>query len=602
MSSSPPIDAETLLSLPITEAIAESGKRECWDYGEVFSSRTEEAERAGEARTATAWRLLKQLAQVHLQSSDLSKPFIPLLVGPHGRTFLPTDLDNTTAAAVHALAKQTADPELRSRLMDIIWDARRDHLAAREAVQSYLQSAARLMDPEQWLPYVERCERALRLATQIRDSDLQQMVLAEIEDRVLELDRTDRLYMTNRLMELLIEFDRGDPEKMSAITEKAASLAEGEKEFDKARSHLENLVRWSRMAKNEEAERGAKIRIAASYEHQAELRRDDGESLAAADWMVKAHDAYRRITGMGEKTAEVYRQLRKFQRRAAGEMKRISTEPIDMSQGIKWARERVSGLTLHKALLALAAVSRPTSFDQVAQHSRELMEQFPLQSLIGGVVLDNDGRMIAHRSPVSPGDTGQQDQALWEQVVQGALLNEQLAVQVSIIPALNQIMFEHNPTLRDLRDLVIHNPFVPQGREELFAKGFLAGLRGDFPEALSILVPQMENSLRHLLEESGVDISKLTEKRGEEVQDVIALGSVLSEERLEEILNPDVVKELKVLFSDRQGPKLRDYIAHGLMCHDEFYSPLAIYAWWFIFYLCICPVQKRFRDEPESSE
>ena len=71
---------------------------------------------------------------------------------------------------------------------------------------------------------------------------------------------------------------------------------------------------------------------------------------------------------------------------------------------------------------------------------------------------------------------------------------------------------------------------------------------------------------------------------------------------MEEILNPDVVKELKVIFSDRQGPKLRDYIAHGLMNHDAFYGPLAIYAWWFIFYLCLCPVQQRFKDESDSPE
>ena len=601
MSSSLPIDADVLLSLPIDEALAESDKQECWDYGEVFSARAEEAEKAGENRAATAWRLLRNLVQVMLQASDRSEPFRPWLEMQGRRTLVPTDLNDTTVPAVYALAKQVSDPELRARLMDTIWDARRDHLAAREAIQCYLQSAARLMDPEQWPPYVERCERALRLAKHIRDDDLQDKVLSEIEDRVLELDGTDPLYMTNRLMELLIEFDRGDPERMSAIAEKAASLAEGSKEFDKARSHLENLVRWSRMSKNAEAERGAKIRIAASYEHQSQLRSSDGDHLVAAHWLERAHEVYRSISGMRDKTAEVYQRLRETQRHAADSMKKISTGPVDVSEGVKKARERVSGLAFREALLALATVARPTDFDGVTQHTRELMEKFPLQSLFGGVVMDDDGRVIAHRSSVSPGDTGLQDQALWEQVVQGALLNEQLAVQVSIMSALNQIMFEHNPTLRDLRDLVVHNPLVPEGHEELFAKGFLAGLRGEFPEALSLLVPQMENSLRHLLEKSGVAISKLTGKRGEEVQDVIPLGSVLSEERLDEILNPDVVKELKVLFSDRQGPKLRDYIAHGLMNRDDFHGPLAIYAWWFIFYLCICPVQERFKDEPESS-
>ena len=603
MSSSLPIDADVLLSLPIDEALAESDKQECWDYGEVFSTRAEEAEEAGETGTAKAWRLLRHLVQVMLQASNLSEPFRPWLEMQGRRTFVPTDLDDATAEAVHELAKQVSDPELRARLMDVIWvsrrDPSRDHLAAREAIQCYLQSAARLMDPEHWPPYVERCERALRLAKQLEDKNLQDKVLSGIEDRVLELDGTDPLYMTNRLMELLIEFGRGDPEKMSAITEKAASLAEEKKEFDKARSHFENLVRWSHMAKNAEAERGAKIRIAASYERQAELCSDDGEFLLAAHWMGKAHHFYGNISGMDEKTAEVYRRLRVSQRRATGEMKKISTEPIDISKAVMQARERVSGLTFPKALLSLAAVVSPTDFNDVRQHARELMRKFPLQSLVTGVVMADDGRVIAHRSSISPGDADQEERGLWERVVQEALVNEQIAVQVAIEPALNQITFEHNPTLRDLRDLVVHNPLIPEGHDELFAKGFLAGLRGEFPEALSILVPQLENSLRHLLEQSGLEIST---QDGRGIQDVILLGRILGIEQLGEILGPDIVKELKVLFDDRQGPRLRHYIAHGLMNHSAFYGPLAVYAWWFIFYLCICPVQKRFKDEPDSTE
>ena len=512
---------------------------------------------------------------------------------------VPTDLDDATAEAVHELAKQVSDPELRARLMDIIWDARRDHLAAREAIQCYLRSAAQLMDPEEWPPYVERCERALRLASQIRDSELQQTVLAEIEGTVLELDGTDPLYMTNRLIELLIEFKAGNAETMSAITEKAVSHAEEAKDFEKARSQLQNLVRLYRIAENVDAERSASIRIAASFEHQAKACSDDGEFLLAAHWMGKAHHAYRNIAGMDEKTAEVYRQLREFQRRGTGEMKKISTEPIDITKYVMQTRERVSGLTFREALLVLATVAKPTDFDSVTQQARELMEKFPLQGLFGGVTMGDDGRVVAHRSSTSPGDIDHEEQALWERVAELVIHSKQMVVHAAITPALNQIMFEHNPTLRNLQDLVMHNPFVPDGHEELFAKGFLAGLRGDFPEALSILVPQLENSLRHLLEQSGLDIST---QDGRGIQDVILLGSILGKKQLGEILWPDIVKELKVLFDDRQGPRLRHYIAHGLMNHDAFYGPLAIYTWWFVFYLCICPVQKRFKDEPESSE
>ena len=422
MSSSLSIDADVLLSFPIDEALAESDKQECRDYGRAFFARAREAEEAGETETATAWRLLSALVEVRLQASDPSAPFRPYLGVQGRRTSVSEDLNDATATAVYELAKQVSDPELRARLMDIIWDARldarRDHLAARGAIQCYLQSAARLMDPEQWPPYVERCERALRLAKQIRDNDLQDKVLSEIEGTVLELDGTDPLHMTNQLMKLLVEFGRGNPETMSAITEKAIRFAEEENDFRKIRFHLENLVGWSRMAENAEAERRARIRIAASYECQAELCSDEEEFLVAAQWMKRAHHVYRSIPDMRERTAEVYRNLRELQRRGIGEMERISTGPVDISEGVRQARERVSGLTFCEALLVLATVARMADFNAVTEQARELMERFPAQNLFGGMVMGDDGRVIAHRSPVSHGDTDQQEQALWERVVQ----------------------------------------------------------------------------------------------------------------------------------------------------------------------------------------
>jgi hypothetical protein len=152
-----------------------------------------------------------------------------------------------------------------------------------------------------------------------------------------------------------------------------------------------------------------------------------------------------------------------------------------------------------------------------------------------------------------------------------------------------------------MRDLVVDNPFIPPGHEELFAKGFLARLRWDFPHALSILVPQLENSLRHLLDTAGFGT---TTRNKHGLQSPIPMGKILSDrrEQLEPILGADIVKELKVLFSDQHGPDLRNGIAHGLLEHDDFFSFAAIYAWWFILFLSIYPVHRRFRNEAEQGD
>lgn len=579
--------AELLLALGVAEALAESEEPTCQKYGDIFFGRIKSKKADGDIGAANAWRLLYQLTQIGMWEDNPEEPF-------QGRSLLPSDLDQVTAEAVHQLGLSTEDPELKSRLLDITWVRLRNPDAAREAVRSYLGAANRLFDPDDWIDYAQRIERALRLALQLRDRDLVDAVLADMERKVIELDGTDPSFMTARLMELLDEFKRGDPKEMNRIARKAAALAEEENAFERSRSHLENLRRWQRTAGDLEGEKEARIAIAASYVKQADLLPSGEAELLRAKLLEQGHQAYRNIGGMRATADEVYSSLRIAQRRARETLQEIGTDSIDVSTTIQAARDHVAGKPFKQALLALATVTRPTDFERESATARDLMEKYPLQGLMGGVKIDDDGRIVAHKTVALGGDEAQFGQALWQRVIEQVTLSYQLTAQAQIVPALHQLTFEHSPSLRDLQELVIDNPCVPEGHEELFAKGFLAGLRRNFPEALSLLVPQVESSLRNLLESAGFEVTT-RDKHG--LQSVITIGTILSDrkEELEQILDSNLIKELRLLFSDQHGPDLRNSIAHGLMTHDDFFSSNAVYAWWFILFICIVPVRSRFR-------
>ena len=70
---------------------------------------------------------------------------------------------------------------------------------------------------------------------------------------------------------------------------------------------------------------------------------------------------------------------------------------------------------------------------------------------------------------------------------------------------------------------------------------------------MSVLVPQFENGLRHLLEGMGVEVSSL-DKDGQ--QNVFQMGKVLSLDSLQTVFSTDLVKEMKVLFTDPHGRDL----------------------------------------------
>lgn len=590
---------EILLALPVADAIIEAKMPECWHYAEIFFTKAEQADSNGDVEIGKAWRLLYELCRAEMRPDDLAVPFSPI-PDPEGGWLSPSDMDTTTANAVRALGFESGNPELRARLLDITWESCRDANAAREAVKAYVDAANQLFDPERWRGYVERVERAARLAVKIKDNDLRDFVLSEIEQRVVALDGSDLCYMTSRLMELLYEFQKGDPEAMSRIAGKAGQARLNAGDFVQARAHFENLRCWRYRLKDKDGEREARIAIARSYEMEADRYAGEGNALRICHLLEHAHQAYRNIPEMRDEAKRVYARLRKAQQHALKEMYAIQGESIDLSASIEAARKYVGGKCLKRALLSLAMVVRPTDFNHETDTARRMVERFPLQNLFGGKRITDDGRIVAPKTPAIAVPLEQAEKALWERVVEQVCLLYAFKAQVKILPALHQLTFEHSPSLRDMRDLVIQNPFVPPGHEEIFAKGFLAGLREDFPEALSILVPQLENSLRHLLSIEGVEITK-KDKMG--IQNVIQMGTILAkgeggcQDQLENILGPDNVKELKVLFDDPHGVNLRNRIAHGMMADDDFFGVSAIYAWWFIVHLCINPVCRRFAVE-----
>ena len=118
----------------------------------------------------------------------------------------------------------------------------------------------------------------------------------------------------------------------------------------------------------------------------------------------------------------------------------------------------------------------------------------------------------------------------------------------------------------------------------------LAYFRGDMTSALHILVPQLENSLRHVLRMQGHDVTRLTEEMN---QEDLTLSGLLENRRNElvAIFGERMVTDIDNLFNARSGPNLRNRIAHGLIGQWAPHSDDAIYACWLIVQLCCIPLR-----------
>ena len=577
-----------LVQLPIEDSLSPSDSRECHSYSGIFRERSRECEANDQPEYCKAWSLLESITDMMLHPEDKAEPFRPVAQWGPNRTMIPSDLHGEPADTIFAIGERVQDPELKARLLDVVWEANRNYKAAEAAISAYLESARYLFDPDHWPRCVKRYERALRLAAMLGRDDLHDAIASEMREIALELDGQDSLFLTIRLVSLLLEFNSNDIQSLAELSDKAALIAMGSLKLEQARQHSRNATLCYRRLNDTENERRAEIRIAECFEIEGTAHMEADGGLVAAHWLEKAHMTYREIPRMREKAEEVYASLRMAQRKAADSMEVLETDPIDVTEQAENARAVVSGCDFPEALLRLLTIIRPIDFDEARQATVEGLKGLVWLRLVAGTTVDQDGRTIAHNTPIGIGESGDDEAALWEHTVRNASLELQVRGHGIIQPAMEQLTLEQAPTFRDVDRIVGNSPLVPAGHEELFAKGLLAGLRGDMVQALSELVPQFENGLRCRLSTRDIETSSMDKMH---VQDVLMMGGILSRSELEEILgSPDVVKEMKVLFTDDHGMKIRDRLSHGLMSSADFYTGGAYYAWWLMCRLCFGPV------------
>ena len=117
----------------------------------------------------------------------------------------------------------------------------------------------------------------------------------------------------------------------------------------------------------------------------------------------------------------------------------------------------------------------------------------------------------------------------------------------------------------------INSKFIPQDRIHLYVQGLYFGFKGDYSLASHILLPQMENSFRHIAQQHNI----ITTRLSEEIQNENTMGGVLA--KLKQHTDPDLWSELNYFLLDGVG--FRNQVMHGLLSHEQMFH-YGIYLCW----------------------
>jgi len=585
------IDELPLSTQSLLEAIGEdvpdaADHARCSDYAVEFARRADSREAEGRAELAAACRFLGAMASLRLNPDNPRQPFEPYPAMHCARSPVLDDFADAQLQLVAGVAGDIADPELRARIADVLWIRKRDHNCARTAIAAYLESAKRILgDPLIGSEAVERLERGLQIAAMLgKQQVLFEQTMSTVDEVASDVAQPN--FVSARCLDVILRFDMPEPERLARVAESRAASAAASPNWQRRFLDLAGRF-YNRAGKEDDASRCG-IETAKLFEREA------GEVLGGASpsrFLVAAHSlesaiqAYRRVTGTDADRERVHLHLVEIQKNASAAIPTFKSEPIDLSDAGRASRAEVRGKTFADSLRTLALAWRVPSVEQMRLEAEDDIRRHPLAFFFPATTLSRTGKVVDRQGAMSSGSAGDHESLVRRQMYwRLERLHRPLCVIGVIEPMRFQILVDHYVRYADLWALVAHSRLVPQGREYFFVRGLHAGLHGDFVEALHILVPQFEHSIRCILADLGVVTSTL-DANG--VQQELDLNALLYVPKVTDIFGQDIVFELRGLLVEQASSNFRNQLAHGMLEYGSFAGESAVYIWWLILRLCV---------------
>jgi hypothetical protein len=562
---------------------------------DLFWDNIKQAQEAGDAVGERVYRLVSALVGLHLRVDSEGDPFGLRWQNSTRRSALPHDFRGGQSEVLADLAPSILHPTLRARFADVAYETgvRR---AGRTAIEAYCEVARRFADGNAKLQFPDIGTRAMDCVKPLERCFMINARIAKRGTLVEPLPDTLRLACDNALAERayfpLAQLGRRILQnKLMPADEVAAAAADLAtsalpSDYNLAVKECWNLAADAyKRAGDEDGSRQAAIK---AIEQTLAMADTVMHSSAKAHWVKQALREFRGFGDAKERVAEMRRRLRELQDMALDEFAAMSV-PLD---GIEEVRsqtyEDFQALSLSDAMRSMVGFSKPDDVEKLKAAVLQQAKDFPLSNLFASSYADSEGREVA-RGPSLDFDDQPTEAWYKEHGIRHMNIVRRFRVHGNIEPARQAVLERFSINEQHMLPIVQLSSFVPAGHHHIFSLGFARLWQGDYVTAAHLLLPQIENSLRHILQMAGRDSAKIEE---DGLEGDRPLNILLSHCRadLEAILGVDMVWELDALLNFRPGPALRHEVAHGKMSWGAFFTDEAITACWLSYLLTVAPI------------
>ena len=500
-------------------------------------------------------RFITLLLYIHQRHADKKKPFGPMIEEGNRRTIIPSDITKEQAEGLFRNISKIESPIIKSKLADILWECRqlgKDNItAAKIAIQAYNESVDYLLNNytkgEFYFLYSwEILERLSVLVQFIKDeqerNNLYKKLLSYLSNTaILQQGKNSGLFVT--VFRILSEINLNTSEVLEVITALNNFLQEHSSKIPlhSLRSICESGIIIARKKQDKDLVNSLSSQKAETYVAEANARKD---VMGKVSFLRDAIIAYNGIPDKEGRIESLKQELASIRPNIQNEMANIELKPIDVRQDVENMSNFIGGVSLEESIIRwLSYFDVFPTYEYIVNNAKNEPVSFAEQ-LFPISFLDEDGNVTYQTS----NDTA-------EEKIEGRILKNfrlyiSFDVQIYVRNGIILLYNEHSFTLEDIQNIISNSPFIPKQNILIFSKAFYYFLRFEMLEAVTLLIPQIENSLRHIL--SPLKNTDVIRADGREL-------SVIDIERL-----LSLCKELKLL-TDTES-----FYLETILCHPVF--------------------------------
>ena len=475
---------------------------------------------------------------------------------------------------------------LRSLLLDALWQYRKlgknNYSAAIEAFEGYKESIKEMEkeistnDPTHDYEYERLLEHMCGLALSIDYPEGKKYIFEKGESLSSLPFSEENKHFIIIGFNLLLRIHLSN-EKIKIIIQKILELVDNNVgEYLLKNEYYQIALSFAKQIKDNKLKLDIRTRIAENFLNEADQCTDGFQKAHA---IQQAIEAYRKIPGSENKWKPLMHQFEEASANGLATFKFASfSVPLDpkgtIQQQAEQIKTKLANTSLDNKLLFLAS--------QLSLPSEEnIIESLPapgLEEMITSQIYNSKGQVIR----IFSGETNR-ERAAFYRVLDIYWTQLYLAI---LFPIFQSVQEEHYITPQDFIPYCRYNPFVPEGHEALYALGFSNWFSGKHVEAISILVPLLENSLRETISRLNPDIPVFKLRNGT-CEDIIDMQGLLDACKKQNV-HKDIIFNLEILLLEKSN-NIRNNIAHGKYNYDDFQSIKVQILLWIIFWFVMYP-------------